>query len=189
VSRCHASPFCSNTFCRTRFVSRNAGGLRACHCTDYVTNSRTTPNCDHLIVLSTCCDHRACVQSTVMVRRISTGAFPQVSISRASTQQHQFLALGAFLQLSHALTHQFLTLSNASIAWEYLIDDAKMGIFRAIDTGWVGGWMVSQFCYCSLTDARADGGIGPRYAGPPEYPDSEGPASRGPRSIIGPACQ
>ena len=34
--------------------------------------------------------------------------------------------------------------------------------------------MVSQFCYCSLTDARADGGIGPRYAGPPKYPDSGG---------------
>ena len=50
--------------------------------------------------------------------------------------------------------------------------------------------MVSQFCYCSLTDARADGGIGPRYAGPPEYPDSGdrggagGPASWGPRLLL-----
>ena len=84
-------------------------------------------------------------------------------------------------QVSHSQTNQFLTLANASVAWEYLIDDAKMGIFRAITTGWVGCWMVSQFCYCSLPDARADGGIGPRYAGPPEYPDSGGPAKAGPR--------
>ena len=40
--------------------------------------------------------------------------------------------------------------------------------------------MVSQFCYCSLPDACADGGIGPRYAGPPEYPDSGGPAKAAP---------
>ena len=83
--------------------------------------------------------------------------------------------VGALQQLSRALTHQFLTPASASIAWEYLIDDAKMGIFPAITSGWVAGWMVSQFCYCSLTDARADGGIGPRYAGTPEYPDSEAP--------------
>ena len=45
--------------------------------------------------------------------------------------------------------------------------------------------MVSQFCYCSLPDACADGGIGPRYAGPPEYPDSGGPAKAGPPMMFG----
>ena len=70
-----------------------------------------------------------------MVRRISTGA-TRIDITRASTQQNQFLALGAFLQLSHA--HQFLTLASASIAWERLIGYAKTGLFDVITSGWMG---------------------------------------------------
>ena len=140
----------------SRVVNRKAGGLRARHGTDHVTNSRSNPIGDHYIQQSTCCDQQSCVHCTGTVRSIS--AEPPLEELRSVQES----------QVSHIQTNQFLTLARASVAWEYLIDDAKIGIFRAITSGWMGGWvgcwMVSQFCYCSLPDARADGGIGPRYA-------------------------
>ena len=104
------------------------------------------------------------------------------AVSLESSHSRSFRSCN--IQLSHGLRTNSSHLPAPVSPGNYLTDDGKMGIFRAIASGWLGCWMVSQFCYCSLPDARADGGIGPRYAGPPEYPDSGGPAKAGPPMII-----
>ena len=154
----------------SRVVNRKAGGLRARHGTDHVTNSRSNPIGVRYIQQSTCCGQQSCVHCTGTVRSIS---------AELPLEELRFVQES---QVSHSQTNQFLTLASASVAWEYLIDDAKMGIFRAIDTGWMGGFLDGLPILLLQSSGRARGRWyraplrgtprvprlgGPRFAGPP----------------------
>ena len=73
--------------------------------------------------------------------RFAVRSFSDIPQERAFSEQ--CLPLG-----KHEVNKQSLNHYSASVAWEYLINDAQMGIFRAIvfTSGLLDGWMVSQFC-------------------------------------------